>query len=419
MADSQSTLIKLELCTSDGTVIGALPDFELHLKKWEHVAPIVSQVKKIHCIDVVILRLLDVSRQQDGKKTFSYLAEKKNGKLSNQPRDTKIKDHPGWPDYARPGGSAEDLHWAFTLMKKKNIRGTGQPIQHRTGVKSSVWRIPSDHGWLWLKVLPSRAIPEGDVLQYLKDFPVPRVIGHCRNRLLLEQITGGNSTVDRLHKLSTMVQIHVQIQKHCAAHVSDLLGLGLPDWRRDQAKKLIAAVICRNSAQLDKFDRFQLKKFGDTLDARFAELDDCGLHDTLLHGDLGVENIRGRANFLTILDFADSFIGHPFYDLPILLRQIHTDYRNTVSEKWISEWRDIAPQSNPRRAAYLIAPLSMAQQAAKAQSKLDTLEPHIQRIFRTPKVFLGLVASLVREENIKTTKRHFITVIKRRAAIRS
>lgn len=49
--------------------------------------------------------------------------------------------------------------------------------------------------------------------------------------------------------------------------------------------------------------------------ARLAALDACGLGDTLVHGDFHPGNVRTDGATLSVIDWGDSFIGHPAFDL--------------------------------------------------------------------------------------------------------
>ncbi|RBI96709.1 aminoglycoside phosphotransferase family protein, partial [Micromonospora provocatoris] len=53
----------------------------------------------------------------------------------------------------------------------------------------------------------------------------------------------------------------------------------------------------------------------DGLDHRLRQVGDCGLPDTLVHGDLHPGNVRGDDGHRTVIDWADSFVGHPAFDI--------------------------------------------------------------------------------------------------------
>ncbi|MFG2058612.1 phosphotransferase family protein [Micromonospora sp. NPDC048930] len=51
------------------------------------------------------------------------------------------------------------------------------------------------------------------------------------------------------------------------------------------------------------------------LDDRLDRVRDCGLPDTLVHGDLHPGNVRGDGRRATFIDWGDAFVGHPAFDI--------------------------------------------------------------------------------------------------------
>ena len=53
---------------------------------------------------------------------------------------------------------------------------------------------------------------------------------------------------------------------------------------------------------------------------RVAAVAACGVPDTLVHGDFHPGNVAGRPDDYVILDWGDSFVGHPLLDeLPFVV----------------------------------------------------------------------------------------------------
>jgi len=114
------------------------------------------------------------------------------------------------------------------------------------------------------------------------------------------------------------------------------------------------------------------------LPARFAEVEACGLPDTLVHGDCHPGNFRGMELELTLLDWGDSGIGHPLLDQPAFLDSVPPEHLQTVKGHWDREWLARVPGCAPTRAADLLAPIATARRAVIYQRFLDNIEPSEQ-----------------------------------------
>ena len=65
-------------------------------------------------------------------------------------------------------------------MAASGIAAAGRPEQIRTWNLSSLWRLPSSAGTLWLKVVPPFFAHEGRLLETLAGHPTPRVLAERR-----------------------------------------------------------------------------------------------------------------------------------------------------------------------------------------------------------------------------------------------
>src|SRR5688572_12021170 len=117
-------LVTLVLCLPDGTVLGALPPFEVAVPWWPEAAPVVDAASDAHGVEIVVLRLLhgDPERAPAGG-AVTYLAQ------VQAPPAVPLADWGGEVGadealrlpWARPGGPDADLGWADTVLA---ARGT-------------------------------------------------------------------------------------------------------------------------------------------------------------------------------------------------------------------------------------------------------------------------------------------------------
>jgi hypothetical protein len=362
------------LVTPDGAVVGRLPAVSVSTPWWQDVEPVVRAVHDRYGVDVTVLRLLGAELDRPPGGRVTYLAEVARP-VPAEPWHGALDDQPRRQPFAKPGGPAADLAWAASILARLALPPTAPPVQVRTWNLSSLWRIPVAGQTVWLKVVPSFFAHEGAVLARLAGERVPTLLGHDGGRILLAEIPGDDLYGPELPQLLEMVTLLVGLQASWRGRVDELLALGLPDWRAPALTASIVDVIERTADELSADERASLARFVQGLPSRFSQVADCGLGDTLVHGDFHPGNFRGDSRGLTLLDWGDSGVGHPLLDQPAFLDRVPRAAVDTVREHWLRRWRDAVPGCNPVRAALLLGPVAAARQAVIYQRFLDGIEP--------------------------------------------
>jgi Ser/Thr protein kinase RdoA (MazF antagonist) len=128
----------------------------------------------------------------------------------------------------------------------------------------------------------------------------------------------------------------------------------------------------------------------DALPAVIDELESAGLPITLVHGDFHPGNWRSSGK---IVDWADTFVGHPATDLKRLHDFLPPGKRLHVAAVWESAWRRHLPGSDPLRALRPMAVLGPLTYALMYQRFLDNIEP-AERIYHEDDPGICLRAAL-------------------------
>ncbi len=365
---------ELVLVTRDGREARRLSAVPVSTPWWNDVAPVVRAVRDRYGIDVVILRLLGTEPGRSHSGLVTYLAEvveppagATNGRL--------LPDHPKRLGYARPGGPAADLAWAEAALLDAGLERTGRAEQIRTWNLSCLWRLPLTEGFAWLKVVPPFFAHEGAMLAALAGGPVPRLIARDGARIVTAEIPGEDLFEPTIEQYLVMIDELVAIQVRWVGRDDELLRLGLTDWRGPGLTRLIDDIFRRDADGLEPTERRVLEDFIDGLDHRFAALSSCGVPDTLVHGDFHTGNVRGTGLDITILDWGDSGVGHPFLDPATFLNWVPELALRRISAHWSQRWREAVPGSDPDRALRLSEPLAAARQAVIYRGFLDAIEP--------------------------------------------
>lgn len=328
--------VRLVLCSPDGDVHGALPRFEVATPWWQEVAPIIDGARERFGVDVTIVRLLDTDgRWPPHGGAVTYLAETRDPPSGLAVVDVDLADHPLRMRWARPGGVTDLVRWADQFVTR-----TGPAEQVRTWNLSCILRLPTAEGPVWLKAAPPFFAHEGRVIEELPQLGPP-LIAHDDGIVLLRNVDGE----DRYDAPEAwMVERWVDVQAESSIPIG-----GLPDWRPEA---FLAAIEC-----LDVPDELRAE-----VPRRFEQLAECGLPDTLVHGDFHAGNWRGD----TLLDWGDSGFGHPLFDQPAF---------GDVNAPWEAAWKRHHPHADVARATELIAPVAALRQALIYQQFLDNIEP--------------------------------------------
>jgi hypothetical protein len=395
--------VTLVLCLRDGSLLGALPPFRVDVPWWQEAGPVVAAARAAHGVEVTILRLL---RAEAGRATrggpVSYLAE------IEQPPATALAPWKGDPTadeplrvhYARPGGPADDLRWADSVLAERRTPPTGPAEQVKTWNLSSLWRIPIGDSSAWLKAVPPFFAHESRMLALLDTAVVPPLIAADGPLMLLEDIPG----VDQHHTVGAptlaMVRLLVGLQVEWAARTDELLALDLPDWRSAPLAEVAADVVARTAPELERHVVQQLERLLAGFAQRSAEVESCGIPVTLVHGDFHRGNVRGTPERLVLLDWGDCGVGHPLLDQIAFLEYLPRPEHATVLREWSRLWRAAVSGCEPDRAARLLKPVATLRRAVVYRGFLDAIEPD-ERIYHAsdPADWLTVTANLFRCES--------------------
>jgi Ser/Thr protein kinase RdoA (MazF antagonist) len=275
-------------------------------------------------------------------------------------------DHPLRAPWARAAGVRELLGWAA-----RHVRLTGRPGQYKSWNLAGLFRLPTAGGPVWLKaVAPFAAAEPAAIAAVAAVDPglVPAVLADAPGRLLLAHVPGttcwnasSQVVAEAVGRLAT-----AQARIGQAPH-------GVAD-RRPEA--LAAAV----DALLDgpvgaELDPAQLRA-ARGLRHRWEMLVDCGLPDSLVHGDFHPGNWHcHNGGPPVILDFSDAHLGNPVLDGLRAIDYLPVDRRRAAADAWIAAWAAAAPRSRPAEALLIAEPLAHLAYAVRYQEFLDNIEP--------------------------------------------
>jgi len=384
-----SRQVTLVVVDRGGNPLGVLPPFPADPPYWQEVAGIVSGARDRFGADVTVLRVLD-GESEDGTAVggaVTYLAEAdglpENWRGPVPPLPADRMRHP----YAEPGGPARTLAWARSALEADGRGPVTGTHQLRTWNLSTVWRLDTSTDPYWLKEVPPFLAHEGAVLRWVAGrFPalVPPLVGtgssdgrsassRAGGRVLLAHVPGEDRYDGGLAVRDAIDAAFHPVQLAAADSVDELIAAGVPDARTPALMSRLAAVVAQHG---DGDPRLRDLVAG--LPERLTEVQRCGLPDTLVHGDLHPGNTRslpGTDGPPVIVDWGDSFIGQPAFDILRLAERLPPAEVDSLLSAWSDRWRASRPGSDPLRAADLLRPVAALRNAAVYARFLDNIEP--------------------------------------------
>lgn len=278
--------------------------------------------------------------------------------------------------------------WVDAQLADHGQRRTGVPVRHHAMPWSTVWRIPTTLGDLWLKRNGIGTGYEPALLGILAD---SRAVG-VPDVVAVETVHGWSLTRDAGTPMRALpggedaahwapaLRLYAQVQRHVEARVPDLIAAGVPDHRPAGEPARAQALLADDAAmrrgqpegltpEVERHVRAALPQLADWC----AELATSPVPVTLQHDDLHANNVlldgSGR---MTVIDWGDAQVAHPFATMLTTMRSIahHTGLAGPgdprlepLREAYLEAWADVADMPRLRRDAWLaerIAPVARA-----------------------------------------------------------
>ncbi|WP_328498293.1 aminoglycoside phosphotransferase family protein [Streptomyces sp. NBC_00414] len=365
--------------TSGEDFLGVAGPFAVDVPRWPEVEPVVLRLQRALNVRVLVLRLLSVDGGEggrDGHVTYHVEALERPHVLLQLPADPGLLEgeqalRAPWADI---DGLRELLDWSTRTLAAAGRPVTGPVEQLRTWNLAGLFRLPTDRGAVWLKATPGFAADEAEVIAaFARVDPglVPTVVGSAEGRFLMEHIPGEDCWRASARTAASGVRRFVAAQAVLAERPLERPS-SVPDRRvsvlAERVRELLDGPV---RAELTAQEVGLARKLAD----RRPLLEECGLPDTVVHGDFHPGNWRADGGPPVVVDFADAHWGNPVLDALRLCSFLPEPVRASAARAWADAWREQVPGSDPVRALAVAEPLAPLAFAVRYQEFLDGVEP--------------------------------------------
>ncbi|MFJ5229844.1 aminoglycoside phosphotransferase family protein [Kitasatospora sp. NPDC088391] len=363
-----------------GELLGAVGPFTASSPYWAQVGEVGRAASAAAGVPLAVLRLLSVDGGEGGANgAVTYLAvalERPAGGLEPvgaDPRD----GHPLRLPWASEEGLRAEWAWADGVLAGLGQDRSGPVEQVRSWNLSALSRFPTGSGAAWLKSTPPFAVAEAAAIARVAAADpglVPPVLASDGRRMLLAEVPGVDCWGVPEDGMLEILDRWSAVQ---AALAADGPG-GLTDRSPAVLAERFPELLERLRPELAADEYAAALDLAGRLPALAAELADCGLPLTMVHGDFHPGNWRFGDGRGTVLDFSDAMWGHPAVDGLRPAPYLSPERWAEVRARWAAGWRALAPGSDPERSLELAAPLMHVHFGLRYQEFLDGIEPSEQ-----------------------------------------
>ncbi|MBA3432459.1 MAG: aminoglycoside phosphotransferase family protein [Actinobacteria bacterium] len=276
------------------------------------------------------------------------------------------------PPWARPGWLADASRWIKERVAALGLRSSGQVEMVEQWPLSSVLRLDTDGGRVYLKAVFSIFRREPALTQLLAErHPtlVPEVLAVDPHLgwMLMRELRGSLLGELAHESWSGALVAAARIHQVWAGRERELFAVGAHDRTLATLEAEIGAA----------FDAAGLPgaRIVSELERRCTELTHGPLPQTLVHGDLHPGNVMVDGADSRIFDWSDACVSHPLFDLATFLpRCDDVTARETMLDAYLDTWSDYGSPGELRASYELAQPLAYVHHAISYRRITEALE---------------------------------------------
>jgi hypothetical protein len=263
----------------------------------------------------------------------------------------------------------ENTRWASEYLLSHGYVITQVPEQIQATPWSTVTRFSTTNGYIYLKQTPLDLSLEAPIMQILrnhfhKNVPTIIAINVDLNCFLMKN--GGNPLRDYLKEkfdpdlFSQAIKKYTDIQCAVENDIKTFLELGIPDWRLNNFPALYDELLCHanflNHDGLTNEDLQSLYESREKLITLCEKIAAYKIRETIDHCDFHDNNIliKNNSRNITIIDWGETVITHPFFSLSSCLHKSSIRYTFSESDKTyiqlreacLENWKGVLSQDN-------------------------------------------------------------------------
>ena len=240
---------------------------------------------------------------------------------------------------------------------------SGATIPVKVWSLSAVLKVPCDPAPVWFKASCRHFHAEPAltrlVVEMLPEYAPPMIATDVeRGWLLMEDMPGAdeaNEDDPPSGMGATAGRIAATLHLRSLDHLDEIEAAGVPVRGLPETVHGFDEILA-SSVELDQLTHEELataRALRDDVHAVVDELASLGIPSTLVHGDLHPGNVAHDGDSLTLYDWSDAAVSHPFLDLVHLTRSMPDDEAELAMAAYADVWGSAYPGVDVARALEL------------------------------------------------------------------
>ncbi|MGY0231079.1 phosphotransferase [Longispora urticae] len=269
----------------------------------------------------------------------------------------------------------------------RNLRRTGPVTSVKHWSMSTVLRVPTDGGDVYLKAVLPWLSHEPRVIAFLarrRPRGVPEILAVGDGWWLTTDFGGTDArSLPELDRTGAPLAL-AEVQRATATDLAGLRDAGCPVLSAADLADRIPALLARDDLwgaapnrprALDRDEHRRLRALEPALLACCEQLAAGPLPDTVTHGDFHPGNAVARAGGFLIHDWSFAAIGHPLFDLAAFLHDASGTAAAEYVDRVLDAWLDHAPRPVLDRCWQAAKPLGAVVEILKFTALADATGP--------------------------------------------
>ncbi len=285
--------------------------------------------------------------------------------LRGDPEESSPFGHFGWIAEAQswirrclPGESLE-----FTTVRQLNAGGAFALLRLSTLTGKA----------FWLKAVGGPNTSEFETTSFLAERCskfLPPIVGMRKewNAWIMEEFGRSLHASDSLADFECAVATLAALQQKFVGNSEELLARGFTDHRLPCLKRQIDEIVIylddamrhQTSGKVERLSAQRLSEIGAVLHDACDFLQEQGIPDTLMHGDISPGSILGNETDCVFTDWCEAYVGNPFITFELLC--VHAAKKTATPELWKEQlvscyascWNDLLSEQQITAALKLI-----------------------------------------------------------------
>lgn len=324
-------------------------------------------------IDAAVLAQIPLAQAEVRTQIEAFLAEKASGSIPSLRAP-----------WARTGWYPSMRGWINEELAKLGGDAVARTEIVRTWALSCVLRVITTTGQTFY-FKATADIPlfgnEGMVTEELArhfpgEVPLPLAVDGPRRWMIMAPFDGDADQQPTLEHRLRLMRAHADLQVQSNGFVDDLLTSGCLDrrlaWTATQIEPLLAD---EEFLKLNDDELARLTGLALILKERCRQIEAFGVPETLVHGDLHTGNVAFRPDGLTLFDWTDACIAHPFVDMLDIFWEKDEAVQHQLLDAYLAAWTVFAPLNRLHELWRQIQPLLALHHLISYHSIVRHIEP--------------------------------------------